>query len=138
LSAQIYDRIIYEGVNYQFAATPLEDYFTVNPDLRPLFRTFDTSCMRGYVAQWEVRGSRLYLVGMEMKCKTESTYESIFPDAGGGLLADWVSGGLSCPYGKIMKYDHAGFERKHDHELILSFANGVLTGAEKRSNVGLA
>jgi hypothetical protein len=137
LPAQIYDRIIYEGIDYQLASTPLEDYFTLKPALRPIFRTFDTSCMRGYVAQWEVRDSRLYLSGIEMKCKTDSTYGSIFPDAGGGFFAGWVSGDLSCPYGKLMEYNE-GFGRKHDHELILSFTNGVLTGAEKRSNVGLA
>ena len=95
MSAQFYDGIMYEGANYGLAATPLEDYFKAHADARPKFTSFNTACMRGYVARWEVRGDKLFLVGMDMKCETDATYGSMFPDARDGMFADWVSGDLS-------------------------------------------
>jgi hypothetical protein len=134
LSAQYYDGIVYEGADYGLAATPLEDYFKAHADARPKFTSFNTACMRGYIARWEVRGEKLYLVGMDMKRETDATFESIFPDARDGMFAGWVSGDLVCPYGKKLRYDHAGFARKMEHELILTFEKGILKSARRVDN----
>jgi hypothetical protein len=72
---------------------------------------------------------------MEMICRTDATFASLFPDGGdGGVFAGWVSGDLACPYGELVKYDHAGFARKLEHELILSFRDGVLETARVQDN----
>jgi hypothetical protein len=135
LSAQLYDRIVYDGKEYGLAAAPLEAYFAANPTLRPKFIGFNSACTRGYTARWEFRdGGRLYLVGMDMVCKTDATFDSLFPDGKDGVFAEWVSKELVCPYGALVKYDHAGFARKQEHELLLSVKNGVLESAKVRDN----
>jgi hypothetical protein len=89
--------------------------------------------MNGFVANWEVRSGKLYLVGMEMVCETESTFETIFPDSGCGILADWVNGELICSYGKLLKKRNMlDFSVKREHELIFTVKNGVIKSAEKR------
>jgi hypothetical protein len=130
----MYDKITYEGADYGLAATPLEAFFKANPEKRPNFKSFNSGCMRGYVAKWEVRTGKLYLVGMEMLRATEATFKSIFPDAGGGIFADWVSGELACPYGKMLRYDHAGFARKMERELILAVEAGKVVSTRTKDN----
>mgnify|MGYP003624008833 CR=1 FL=1 len=135
MSAQRYDRIRYDGTEYNLAATPLEQYFALHPERRPAFRGFDTGCMRGYVAEWAVRECRLYLVGMRMVMLTDATFESLFPDAvADGLFAGWVSGDLKGPHGELVQSVHAGFGSVWERELCLSFEDGVLKGAEDKRN----
>ena len=134
MSGQMYEKIKYEGVDYGLAAMPLEEYFDANPSRRPKFTGFNTGCMRGYLARWEVRDQKLYLVGMDMVLKTDATFESVFPEAGDGMFADWVSGSLVCPYGKMLKVDHAGFASVREHELILTFENGILKSSGRVDN----
>jgi hypothetical protein len=130
----MYDKIVYEEKEYWLAAVPLETYFAAHRDLRPKFEGFNSGCMRGYVARWEVREGRLYLVGMEMICQTDATFESLFPDGKDGVFAGWVSGELVCPYGGLVKYEHAGFARTLEHELILSVKDGVVGSARIKDN----
>ena len=130
MSAQMYDNITYEGKDYWLAAAPLEEYFAAAPARRPKFGGFNSACARGYVAKWEVRDMRLYLVGMDMILETDATFDSLFPE--GVAFAGWVSGDLSCPYGKLLKYDHAGFARTLEHELILSVENGIVRSAREK------
>jgi hypothetical protein len=135
MSAQMQDKIKYEGKDYGLAAMPLEGYFAAHPELRPKFRTFNSGCMRGYIARWEIRAERLYLMGMDMLCDTDATFGSLFPEAGGaGVFASWVSGDLSCPYGKPLRYDHAAFGGKAEYELVLSLENGVFKSARIKDN----
>ena len=136
MSAQMYDKIVYEGKEYGLAAVPLEAHFAANPSLRPKFTGFNSACTRGYTAQWEIREGRLYLTGMEMVCKTDTTFDSLFPNGKDGIFAGWVRGELTCPYGNLLKYDHAGFVRRREYELILSLENGVLESARVQDNTG--
>ena len=135
MSAQMCDRIRCCGGEYYLAATPLEDYFVLHPDLRPSFQGFHTGCVRGYIGEWAVHGSELYLTGLRMVLSTDATFGTLFPDAGAkGVFADWVSGDLKCPHGKIVKSVHAGFASIWEEELHLFFENGILLRAEERRN----
>jgi hypothetical protein len=132
----MFDKIAYEGQDYWLAAVPLETYFTANPGLRPQFSGFNTACMRGYIARWEIRDGRLFLTGMEMVRPTDATFASLFPGKEEeGVFADWVSGELTCPYGGLVKYRHAGFARTLEHEMILSIENGVFKSAKVKHNL---
>ena len=139
MSAQMCDKLRYEGEDFYLAATPLEDYFAVRPGLRPSFQGFHTGCMRGYISKWAVQGGRLYLTGIDMMLTTDATFETLFPHAGpDGVLADWVSGDLKCPRGRIVKSVHAGFASVWEEELHLFFENGALLRAEERRNAQLS
>jgi hypothetical protein len=130
----MYDRIIYEGAEYGLAAAPLGAFFKENPERAPRFNSFSAGCRRGYAARWEVRDNKIYLVGMDMVCETESTFQSIFPGAGDGLFAYWISGELVCSRGKMVSYDHAGFARKREYELTLTAERGTVVSSTTRDN----
>lgn len=135
MSAQMHDKIWFEGKSYPLAATPLGGYFKQNPDARPVYTSMDSGCARGYVAEWEIRADKLYLTGMEMICRTDSTFASIFPSASTeGVFADWVSALLVCPHGELIRYDHAGFASVYEFELLFSVENGLVMRTEKRKN----
>jgi hypothetical protein len=71
---------------------------------------------------------------MDMVLPTDATFQSVFPEAQDGLFADWVSGDLTCPYGKMLRRDNAGFASIREHELILAFENGILKSARRVDN----
>lgn len=126
MSAQMYDRITINGEDLNLAAAPLEEFFRRNPVKRPAFSSFNSGCMRGYVASWEVREGRLYLTGIRMVCDTESSFASIFPDAPDGVFADWVSGELRCSSGRLLEVDNAGFGGRREFETTLEVEEGVV------------
>lgn len=135
MSAQMCDKIRYEGTEHYLAATPLEDYFVLHPEVRPVFQGFHSGCMRGYIAEWAIREKRLYLTDIRMMLSTTATFASLFPEAASeGVFADWVTGNLKCPHGRIVKSVHAGFDSIWEEELHLFLENGLLTGLEKRQN----
>ena len=43
------------------------------------------------------------------------------------VFADWVSGTVRVPLGKMLKYVHMGYESVYRKEMLLSFTNGILT-----------
>ena len=125
MSAQFFDRLKYNEQDYGLAATPLSTYFSLHPEQRPVFASFNTACMRGYVADWEIRENALYLTGVEMVCKTESSFSSLFPNPpDGGVFAEWVSGVFRCVSGKLMRYEHAGFASVYEHEVSFTIEKG--------------
>lgn len=126
MSAQMYDKIVVDGREHWLAATPLEVYFKRYPEKRPVFKSFNSGCMRGYVALWEVRGDMLYLTGVQMINETDSSFASIFPDVDDGVFAEWVSGELRCTSGKLIKADNAGFASTREFERLLSIESGIV------------
>ncbi|MDR1943466.1 MAG: hypothetical protein LBQ19_01450 [Synergistaceae bacterium] len=134
MSAQMNDRIKYKGSDYGLAATPLENYFSDNPELRPKFAGFNSACRRGYVARWEIIGEKLRLVGMDMVLQTDATFESLFPDAGEGVFADWVSGELPCHHGKYFRRNALDFSPVPEFTLTLEVENGVVKSTNDRKN----
>jgi hypothetical protein len=132
MTAQMNDRIKYKGSNYSLAVTPLENFFSENPESRPKFTGFNSGCMRGYIARWEIRDEKLYLVGMDMMLQTAATFGSIFP--GGDIFADWVSGDLPCHYGKYFRRNALDFNPIPEFTLTLEVENGVVKSASDRKN----
>ncbi len=61
MTAQIAERLLYQGQTWSMCTNPLNDYFAfggVSP-------RFQRSCMvlwRGYVGHWEILNDRLYLL----------------------------------------------------------------------------
>src|SRR5262249_22985299 len=63
MNRQVSDTIIVDGKSFRLYSTPLERYLE-RGDPRPVFAAFNTAIWRGYVARWEVFGSRLFLTGL--------------------------------------------------------------------------
>jgi len=161
-TAQIPDLIIYKGDTLSLCACPLESY--PNKELINSKNLFGgkwcafTACWRNYVATWEIIDDKLYLTKVRNACyptavrniaayyKAGVEKDSIgsefadlkllFPDRyeNGIVRADWVSGKLISPQGKLLYYIHDGFESIYEKELEFTIENGKLIETQQFDN----
>jgi hypothetical protein len=131
------DVMIYKGKVYRLFANPLEEFFKDKKN-RPLFRVepnvVSTGNWRGYVATWTIENGFLYLVNIRAWICDELNEEScrrvklskLFGRRyrNGKVKADWFSGELRMPEGKLRQYVHMGYGSVYERELILSVASG--------------
>ena len=114
-TAQIPERIVYEGTEGFLFTNPLESYFSKeNP--RPEFASPHTACWRGYVGAWEIREDTLYLSDIKAWMRDEDGkaapvgFEKVFPGKSKPLKAEWFTGTLRIPRGKPIRYVHMGYQ----------------------------
>jgi len=161
-TAQIPDLIIYKGKTFSLYACPLESYPNgkmINP--KNLFGSKGcvfTACWRNYIATWEIIDNKLYLTKIRNACyptalrNAGASYKAgvekdsigsefadlklLFPNRyeSGKVRADWVSGKLISPQGKLLYYFHDGFESIYEKELEFTIEKGVLIRTEKFDN----
>lgn len=127
MTAQASESLLYKGEELAMCSTPL-DIFLANSGRDLRFQERSTACWRGYIADWEVRGDRLYITDI---CATlengrDLTLEDLFPGYPEGAFAHWFSGEVRCPMGGQLQYIHLGFASQFEQDLFLKFKKGVL------------
>ena len=131
------DLIIYNGKTYSLFANPLEEFYE-NRKNRPSFQVepgvMSTGNWRGYVATWAIENGILYLVKLDAwicrdwdakscrKVKLSAIFGRRYRD--GKVKADWFSGELRIPDGKLLQYVHMGYGSVYERELTLSVESG--------------
>jgi len=134
MTAQVHEKLIYEGEELSIAFCPplpeqdpriQERSAEELQDCDPII--FSTACWRGYIATWEIKDGRFYLVDIEGKYKLV-TDEPIF--------ADWFSGVLCIPKGDILHYVHMGFATVYKQELYVRIEKGVVVETKVVDNRG--
>jgi hypothetical protein len=135
MTAQIREKLIYQGEGLGMCTSPLSDFFAYSGNW-PRFARTDTGLWRNYIGTWEILGARLYLIGLKatMMDGTAATLATIFPNFPDRVFAHWYSGELRVPQGKLIKYVQMGFRSKYEEDLFLDVANGVLTGTRLVKN----
>lgn len=135
MTAQIGEKLIYQGREVAMCTEPLGDYFVLSGE-RPDFSMNCTALWRGYVGNWEIIENRLYLVGLTGKLNdgTDATLETLFPDYPERVFAHWYSGTLRIPEGKMLEYRHMGYGSSYERDLLLMIEKGVLTNTAVRHN----
>lgn len=129
-TAQMPDKIIYNGKEYDLFSNPLEKYFMQNPDKRPQNGSFITSLWRGYVATFEVEGNELYVKDIEVlknSAGDEGAWKSVMNEIFPGqtsVKVDWLTGVLVIPNGELKEYIHMGYASIYDNYLLLKIENG--------------
>jgi len=129
MTAQIHEKLIIDGKAYTMAFCPplppdsseiVEvESSIVRKDVKDqkLPRTiFSTACWRGYIGTWEIKDKKLYLneiVGRYRKLGNQP------------LFADWFSGVLRIPSGKIIQHVHMGFGSVFEKELHIKIEKGI-------------
>ena len=88
---------------------------------------FSTGCWRGYVGTWQIKDSYLYLVNITGRYK-------IIGDE--PIRADWFTGVLRYPEGKLLHYVHMGFGSVYEFEVHASFELGRLLKVSLVDNSG--
>lgn len=142
MTAQVREKLIYNDREYYLATEPLYPYLIDNK-ITFVFST--TSCWRGYIGSWLIEDNKLYITGLEAYvCNSRKLNTILRPDRKVGLdylfpgqskvFADWYSGEIRIPYGKMMKYVHQGYASLYEEELFLKVEAGIITSCCKIDN----
>jgi hypothetical protein len=135
MTAQIGERLCYEGREVSMCSEPLGDYFALL-GTEPEFSVECTALWRGYVGTWDIQDGRLYLIGLNGRLKdgTEANVATLFPDFPERVFAHWYSGKLRVPQGKILRYIHGGYGSTYEDDLFITIDKGVVTQTAVQHN----
>ncbi len=138
-TAQIPERIVYEGAEGFLFTNPLESSFSKeNP--RPEFASPHTACWRGYVGAWEIREDTLYLSDIKAWMRDEDGkaapvgFEKVFPGKSKPLKAEWFTGTLRIPRGKPIRYVHMGYQTIYEYDVFLRVEAGKVIDRQMVDN----
>lgn len=153
---QVMDKLIYEGKSVKspvyswcddkgiYADSFLEKYLAEElPGSTNLIAPgMSTACRRGYIATWEIKEEKIYLV----KLDTESFFDEpgepiplsrIFPDASTNqVFASWVTAQVRIPQGRELPFRHNGSGSDFERDLYVDFTNGVVKSKIEVDNLG--
>ncbi len=133
MTAQTPENLIFEGETHKMCSIPLcwEKASMFGRGI-----AFSTGLRRGYIGTWEIVDDRLYLVDIEgsLADGTMADLETVFPGCGGRVFADWYSGTVRLPQGKLLQYVHLAFGSTYERDLLLEFDKGVLKSRRERVN----
>ncbi|MDR1336301.1 MAG: hypothetical protein LBK22_05690 [Tannerella sp.] len=137
MTAQIGERLHYDGENYSMAAQPFDVYLK-----KYNIRTASdcTANWRGYYGAWEIKDDKLFLVSISANILKEDRkqgflhrsedYSTVgldyfFPGQK-EVFAEWFSGEVRIPCGEMLHYVHMGYSSIFEQDLFLEFKEGVL------------
>jgi hypothetical protein len=126
VTAQVHEKIHYQGKRMQLATIPhfpeyhprivkLSDNDFLEGDYHNEIGS--TACWREYIGSWSIRRGKLYLTKLEGRFRLEGK-EAIF--------ADWFTGDLHIPQGRMLDYIHMGFDSVYEKEIILTLEQGIV------------
>jgi hypothetical protein len=146
VTAQVADCIKFEWRYFAMSCEPLGDWLMRKKNRHIRFRRVHTACSRGYRAEWEIHRGRLYMTRFRARQRngrfagfktllanySEQFYETSGlhdpENKGPGLFAFWFSGTISCRFGKLLHYEHHGYDSTYEGQLLLFFEKGFLIG----------
>jgi len=135
MTAQIPERLMIEGRMQAMCTNPLWPYLCAmtNP---PEFEAPSSALWRGYIGSWEIDGDRLFLLSIEGQLKdgSHASVGSVFPGARGRVFAEWFSGEIRIPLGRLLHYEHAGYASQYERDRLLQVEGGVIRSDEVRQN----
>lgn len=143
-TAQASDLLIVEGVELALNTNPLETQLEQKQWKPPEEALISSANWRGYIATWEVKEDKLFLREVTILVrdpKNEREYvrkpitSDLYPGAS-EVFAEWYTGALIVPDGKMIRYVHMGYGSSYDHYQIFRVHAGEvvehlsMTGAE--------
>lgn len=143
-TAQASDELIVEGKTFALNTNPLEAQLEQKQWKPPEEAVISSANWRGYIATWEIRDGKLFLKEATILVsdpKDEHAYlrkpitGDLYPGAT-EVLADWYTGALIVPDGKMTRYVHMGYGSSFDHYQVFRVRAGAvverlsMTGAE--------
>jgi len=86
MTAQISEKLLFEGEKHAMCTNPLGDYGALGRGL-PKFASNCTALWRGYVGTWEIINDRLYLIELrgDLESGEDANLETVFPGYGVGV-----------------------------------------------------
>lgn len=134
MAAQLPDRINIDGDELQLFTNPLEQYWIRHGKRRPYF-CGTPSCLRGYIASWEIRDKQVFLTGIDGTVERRSilfgkdrikySIKLLFPHhPQRKVKATWFSGKLRIPMGPMTAYTHHDYDSRFEKETLVTVEKG--------------
>jgi hypothetical protein len=133
VTAQVHEKLVLDGQPLTMAFCPpipvdhpriVElDRAQASRDAPPVINS--TACWRGYIGSWEIKDGLFYLAGLQGRLRLTGI---------GPLLADWFSGILRVPQGKILHYVHMGFGSIYEYEEHIKIETGRVVARRRIDN----
>ena len=124
MTTQAGDILLYNGEKTTIASEPLKQYLETREDVSFILKS--TAIVRGYIGNWEIKNHKLFLVSLlgfiENKKQVDLNY--LFPNKN-EVFADWFTGDIRIPQGKMLKKVNLGYESIFEKNRILRFKEGV-------------
>lgn len=126
MTAQVHEELIYDGKKTSMAFCPPLPFG--HPRIKELSKEeinkkdlesviFSTACWRQYIGKWEIRNGRFYLRSLKGRYQLKGRSP---------LFADWFSGILRIPEGKMLHYVHMGFASVFEKEIHIKIEQGIV------------
>ena len=115
--AIVEDKLFLTGVEGSAYVTDLVSYSEAKLRLGELLKRGETDPAQNEKLLDEIRESLTVEKDIDLKFLFKTT-EPVF--------ADWVSGTIRVPLGKMMKYIHMGYESVYQKDMFLTLTNGIL------------
>lgn len=136
MAAQLPDRILLNGEMMELFSNPLEQYWIRFDKKRPPFYPLP-NCLRGYVASWELKDNILHLRDIDGNYEKRTLFfgietaryaiKTLFPRAKNRpVKANWFSGKLRIPRGKMTIYNHEEYGSRFEKEIIITIEKGTV------------
>lgn len=128
MTAQIGERLRYQGEDVVMCTEPLADYFAMG-GRKPEFQFNCTALWRGYVGWWEIVAGRLYLAKLTgtLVDGSDTSLEAVFPGYPKRVFAHWYTGTIRIPRGQRLHYRHMGYGSVYERDEMLAFEQGVMS-----------
>ena len=145
------DIIYIDGTRWELLGRPICVDSLLYHDLRavlPSERSILTSNWDGFTAYWSIKQNVLYLDSIRTvhfdsdtkdymgSCIPAATLFRVFKKhvAGDCIVGSWLTKNIRVAKGKVINYQHIGFERNYEDEQIISIDKGVVTGKKVYHN----
>lgn len=136
MAAQLPDKVLVDGEQWDLFSNPLEQYWMRQYKKRPNFMPLP-NCKRGYIANWEIKDNLFYLNGIDGNYEKRSLFfgpeqlryslKNLIPKSNNKpVLATWFSGKLRIPKGKMTLYNHQDYNSRFEKETIITIDKGKL------------
>ena len=136
-TAQQGDILLLKGKQYFIYTNPLRAYLEKNPGKLPKSQVISSSNWRGYVATWGVKDDRFVLTDIGILQPVHKPGEAVFSTELRSVMlemfpgqkevvADWFTGHVIVPDGKLVNYVHMGYASTYEKYIILTVKNGAV------------
>jgi len=132
MTAQISEKLFYQGRPVRLCSEPLETYFSLSGEPRPFKLNHCSALWRGYVGTWEIINGHLYMIDISATSDSEEeiTLDALFPGFPDRVYAHWYSGSLRITQGEQIKYVHSGYASQYEYETLLTVERGLVTATQ--------
>lgn len=122
------DILRWKGKSYDLYTNPLERYLASHPDVWRDRAMLSTANWRGYVATWTIEDDRLKLTDVNTGRRPErvNALGKLFPGQE-VVLADWYTGNLLVPDGKLLHRGDFSYSAVHSKYLLFRIEKGIVT-----------